>query len=1018
MASLETLFIEVDGSTAKASGGINGLVGSLRSLARGVGTVVPSLKAMNSELQKLSRFSNLKLPNIMSTGGHAATASASAATKAVKANLENFKATAAVLKEFKNVNPAQWQSWRYGPRPLPTSTSWTSQNEGIENRPHPYEAVDHRVKLNSSITESASSTNAMVDGLQHVEPAFTGTAQAAESATTAVEGTAQAMQTVASTTTGAGQAIASSSANSADFARSLIESTSNIDLLRMKLDAMTSAYYQAAGAGKLNSKQLAEQAMNIRKVTDELRRMEEEQNRASTTTAKSTASAHKFGSSIARMAKSLLIRTALRALMRAFSDAWTAAYNYSHAMGGQFAQNVDKLRGAVAGTAINLVTAFAPALNAIVPIVNVVAGAIQYLCNLIKQLFSLLGMSSEFFGVSAESINNYSKAAGGGGSSTKGMLAAFDELNVIQSQGGGGGGGGAGAKGMTFVSDIVSDEMARLQMIVGESMIGIGLLLACTGHVPLGVAMIAIGAAAIVKTVVNDWGGLSQQVKDEIGNIMAIAAGAFIALGLILACFGHVGLGVGLIAAGVANLVGLAAISGSISEEVRKTLANITKIAGASMLALGVILLCFGQIPLGIGLLIAGAGSLAASLALDTGSTAIFEIIGNFLGAVVSMFTDAWNEVTKVIRNAWNAVSLWFSSAADKIKGAWKGATNWLREIWVVLEATISNAWDTVSQWFKSAVSAVTRAWSSAVTWLSGVWNTVESAISTAWDCVSEWFKPALSAIGRAWSTAVSWLENAWDNISSAISWAWTAFTSWIGDIMSPLKRAWDAATQWLYKIWEGISCVIETAWGKVEQWWGDISSSFSTAWSGVEAFFQPLADIVSEIAGWIDSILKNNVINFTINIARNITETITTVKKMTTPGTTENNVTTTNKEVLRDSGWLGGLMAGALDVLGFANGGYDIPKGEIFVAQEAGAELVGEINGKTSVANQQQIMEGISMGVERANAEQNALLRQQNDLLRGILEKETVFRFGASSAFGRVAQQSLDMYANAVGGR
>ena len=99
----------------------------------------------------------------------------------------------------------------------------------------------------------------------------------------------------------------------------------------------------------------------------------------------------------------------------------------------------------------------------------------------------------------------------------------------------------------------------------------------------------------------------------------------------------------------------------------------------------------------------------------------------------------------------------------------------------------------------------------------------------------------------------------------------------------------------------------------------------------------------------------------------------------------------------------------------GFASGGFP-DRGEIFIAQEQGAELVGSINGRTSVANQQQIIEGIQRGVSEANSEQNVLLRQQNELLRGILEKETNVRIGASAQFGRVAKQSLDMY-SVVGG-
>ena len=99
------------------------------------------------------------------------------------------------------------------------------------------------------------------------------------------------------------------------------------------------------------------------------------------------------------------------------------------------------------------------------------------------------------------------------------------------------------------------------------------------------------------------------------------------------------------------------------------------------------------------------------------------------------------------------------------------------------------------------------------------------------------------------------------------------------------------------------------------------------------------------------------------------------------------------------------------------AGGAYGIDRGDIFIANEAGAELVGSINGKTSVANQEQIIEGIQRGVAEANESQNALLRQQNELLRGILAKETNVNFGASAAFGRTVRQSLDMYTGMTGG-
>ncbi len=70
-----------------------------------------------------------------------------------------------------------------------------------------------------------------------------------------------------------------------------------------------------------------------------------------------------------------------------------------------------------------------------------------------------------------------------------------------------------------------------------------------------------------------------------------------------------------------------------------------------------------------------------------------------------------------------------------------------------------------------------------------------------------------------------------------------------------------------------------------------------------------------------------------------------------------------------------------------YATGGF--PEDGFFFANHN--ELVGQFsNGKTAVANNEQIVEGISEGVASANREQNALLREQNGLLHRLLEKDS----------------------------
>lgn len=70
------------------------------------------------------------------------------------------------------------------------------------------------------------------------------------------------------------------------------------------------------------------------------------------------------------------------------------------------------------------------------------------------------------------------------------------------------------------------------------------------------------------------------------------------------------------------------------------------------------------------------------------------------------------------------------------------------------------------------------------------------------------------------------------------------------------------------------------------------------------------------------------------------------------------------------------------------ASGGF-VTTGQMFVAREAGPELVGTIGGRTAVANNDQIVDAVAQGVYEANSEQNVLLREQNNLLRAILAKD-----------------------------
>lgn len=97
-----------------------------------------------------------------------------------------------------------------------------------------------------------------------------------------------------------------------------------------------------------------------------------------------------------------------------------------------------------------------------------------------------------------------------------------------------------------------------------------------------------------------------------------------------------------------------------------------------------------------------------------------------------------------------------------------------------------------------------------------------------------------------------------------------------------------------------------------------------------------------------------------------------------------------------------------------YAGGGFPDP-GQLFIANEAGPELVGNLNGRTAVASNQEIT-GISDAVYTTGQTEAELLREQNRLLRQLLAKSGNVTLAPSAAAGRWVSQSQAAYARATG--
>ena len=785
-------------------------------------------------------------------------------------------------------------------------------------------------------------------------------------------------------------------------------------------------------------------------------------------------------SRIGRIASTMLIRTALRGVIKAFGEAWNSVYNFSKAMGGEFAQSIDKIRGLLKGAAINLTSAFAPAIAAILPIVNAVAAAINYLAAAIQWLFSLLGLGSGLFGATAEQIDKFSGSAGGGSKAAKEMLASFDELNVISQESGGGGGGGGGAKAL---SGMIGEEMDAITVMAGEAMLALGLILAFTGHPLIGGALIALGVAGIAGPIVTKWGELSAKIKGEIVSIMAVAGVAMLAIGLILALSGaNLGLGIGLIVAGAANLATSAGLAWGLDDNIKQRILSLESVASGALLALGATILFLSpNKAVGLGLLVAGAIGLGHSIALSFGMQATIEgifdslegAIGGAFLAVGALLTfthadvglgiglmaigavkmgaaiaESWglDENLKAIIYGLDAaistcllaigVILLFSGGATAlgiglIAGGAIGlgtaiAANWntivgtvkqimgaieefFVEKWEAIKTAISDAWTLFCNWAdENIITPIKTAWNAVVQFFEGIWTDISTAITTAWNAVTTWFDENIGKdIKAAWETASTFLSSVWTSIKTAAETAWTTIcTWWDTGIGGWITSAWNTAVSFLSSIWESIKTAVAGAWDSVVEWWNNgIGGWIKSAWDTVSGIFEAAFAPIGVALGWLASLFGYDGKSISIKVKIGMT-----TMYDGTPGEDAAGKLLESGNVPKYT------MKQLYEGLFKASGGM-VPSGDLFIANEQGAELVGSLGGHTAVANNDQIIEGISRGVSDGQAEQNALLRQQNEILRSILAKDNSVRFGASSALGRTVRQSLNMYDSMVGG-
>ena len=213
----------------------------------------------------------------------------------------------------------------------------------------------------------------------------------------------------------------------------------------------------------------------------------------------------------------------------------------------------------------------------------------------------------------------------------------------------------------------IEEKLSAIMSIVGGFVLAIGLILFFKCKSPtaksIGLGMIIAGAGVLAVGIAqmgaNAIGG---EIGDMLHGIIAIASGFLLAIGLIMLFSGNITpLSIGLIITGAVGLASEVALyPDKVKSALQGTLGGILGIVGGFLLVLGIILLFTpASLPLAIGLIVAGAGSLAAAIAPN------WDFIVDKIKEMWARIKQFWNEnIAPVFTKEW-----WFNLGKNVMNG-------------------------------------------------------------------------------------------------------------------------------------------------------------------------------------------------------------------------------------------------------------------------------------------------------------------------------------------------------------
>lgn len=671
---------------------------------------------------------------------------------------------------------------------------------------------------------------------------------------------------------------------------------------------------------------------------------------------------------------------------------------------------------------------FIPALNAILPYAIAVVQVIREIANALANLAGFKLTDVDYSGVNSAAVGAGSLAdnlddAAGAAKKLKQYTAGFDELNVFAPNTGSGSGAGAGGAGgfdfdlptYDFLGDavqtrigeikkMIEDTLAEITTIVSGFMLAVGAILVVTGvNIPLGVGLMAAGAVGLAATVGLNWTAMSSELASTLALITGVVGGFLLALGAIIAFSGaNLPLGIALMALGGASLVSAAVINWHNSDRhLTDALTTLTGVLAGASLAVGAMLAFTGVATgLGIALMAIGAVTLVSAAALNWNS--IPDALASPLsrvGLLVSGATLALGAILAFSGCMPLGIALMAIGATSLVSVMalnWNGLSDEIQNVIAIITTVVSVAFLAIGAALAFSGANIPLGLAllaaGAVTMGTAImpnWNDLSDNVQQKISMITTVVGGALLAVGAILALSGVALPLGLGLMAAgALSLGAVATLNW-DFVVNSIKKVVSVITGILSGALIVLGVLLCLSGAGVGLGLAVLAAGLSLSYAAWTLDDNPITRFVRQMA------------NSIIGLVNGVIDAINDMFHIQFNGLSVMGITLIPAFDIR--------LVDIPHIPFFEDGGFP-NEGQLFIAREAGAEMVGAMGRRTAVANNDQIVEGISAGVSVAN---DGVIAAIYALLNVVEEKDFSVNIGDNQI-----GESYDRYNRARGVR